>query len=70
MSRFTSVWICLGLLLTPVLLVLLLNPLLTSFVSYHLLKTKSQELLEYQLERNKNLERRCCPNRYSLNGTN
>ncbi|MFM4938001.1 EAL domain-containing protein [Aeromonas enteropelogenes] len=56
MSRFTSVWICLGLLLTPVLLVLLLNPLLTSFVSYHLLKTKSQELLEYQLERNKNLE--------------
>jgi c-di-GMP phosphodiesterase len=56
MSRLTSLWISLGLLCAPALLLLLLSPLLTGPITHQLLKAKERELLAYQEELNKVLE--------------
>lgn len=56
MSRFTYLWICLGLFIAPILSTLLLSPFLTSPVANYLFNSKVQELLAGEKERKKLLE--------------
>ncbi|WP_434662299.1 EAL domain-containing protein [Aeromonas sp. NJAU223] len=51
MSKYSSFWILLALLLTPLLLVAALSPLLITPISRYLLTNKEQELRAYQNER-------------------
>ncbi|MGY3857982.1 EAL domain-containing protein [Aeromonas intestinalis] len=56
MSKYSSFWILLALLLTPLLLVAALSPLLITPISRHLLTNKGHELLAYQDERTQALD--------------